>query len=474
MSDINNVPTGWEMEKLGNFAIHEKGKKPKNISKVRDHVFKIPYVNIKAFEQNVFENFTDGDGSVLCDENDFLMVWDGSRSGFVGKGIKGAVGSTLVRLRFPGILNDYAYYFLQSKYIEINTRAKGTGTPHVDPGLLWNYNFPIPPLEEQYRIVAKIEELFSEIDNNVERLKDLLKQIKIYRQAVLKWAYQGKLTEKWREEKGSLNTTDEVLSEIVIEREKKAKELGKKLRPVTKLSGEETNNLYHLPKGWKWTKSGQFFYFVTSGSRGWAKFYSNSGPLFLRVTNLDYDTLNLDLSENKIKHVSPPNTAEGTRTRVKEGDFLFSITGDLGMFAITPEIKEAYINQHTALCRPVESINRKYLGYWFISRTGGNHYINLMKKGATKAGLTLDDICNINVPLCNLQEQQEIVREIESRLSICDKFEETIEKSVAQGEVLRHSILKQAFEGKLVAQDQNAEPAAELLNRIRLQDNNKK
>ena len=166
------LPKGWKIERLGNIAISEKGKKPKNQSGEKTDKYCYPYVDIEAFEKGVIKSYTDGVKCVLCDEDDFLMVWDGSRSGLVGKGIKGALGSTLVRISLPDINNLYAYYFLLSKYKEINTRAKGSGTPHVDPDLLWNYAFPIPPnLETQQAIVNKIESLFDEIDEGIGRLK---------------------------------------------------------------------------------------------------------------------------------------------------------------------------------------------------------------------------------------------------------------------------------------------------------------
>ena len=164
---------------------------------------------------------------MLCKENDFLMVWDGSRSGYVGKAIKGALGSTLMKISFPGIETDYAYYFLQSKYLEINTRAKGTGTPHVDPGILWNYQFPIPPFPEQRAIVAKLEQLFSELDNGIACLKKAQEQLKVYRQAVLKQAFEGELTKAWREQQTSLPSAQELLETIKSDREQAAKLHGK-------------------------------------------------------------------------------------------------------------------------------------------------------------------------------------------------------------------------------------------------------
>ena len=192
--NTDSLPKDWKWVKVGEYVISVKGKKPKRISTEKTQECSIPYVNIKAFEKNIIDEYTDGIGCALCDDGDFLMVWDGSRSGYVGKAIKGALGSTLVKLNFPDIYNNYAYYFLQSKYLDINTRAKGVGIPHVDPNILWNYDLLIPPKPTQQAIVSKIEELFSELDKGIEQLKTAQQQLKIYRQSVLKWAFEGKLT----------------------------------------------------------------------------------------------------------------------------------------------------------------------------------------------------------------------------------------------------------------------------------------
>lgn len=208
--------------------------------------------------------------------------------------------------------------------------------------------------------------------------------------------------------------------------------------------------------------------FVTSGSRGWAQYYSDSGAIFIRITNLDFNSLNLDLSPETIQYVNLPNEAEGMRTKVQENDFLFSITGYLGMFAIVPQnLSEAYVNQHIALARPCKNLNYKYLGYYFIAESGGIQQFQEKQKGATKAGLALDDIQTIKIPIPPLEEQDQIVQEIESRLSICDRLEDTIIENLQKAEALRQSILKQAFEGKLVPQDPNDEPAEKLLERIK-------
>ena len=309
--------------------------------------------------------------------------------------------------------------------------------------------FLLPPLPIQRAIVSKIESLFSSLDSSIAALKKAQEQLKIYRQAVLKKAFEGELTKEWREQQTDLPSGD--------------------------ASQESDERPYNLPEQWQWIKSGSLFSFVTSGSRGWAKYYSESGALFIRVTNLNFDTLSLDLRDEKNKYVNPPEGTEGKRTKVEEGDFLFSITGYLGMFAIAPKLKEAYVNQHVSLCRPNNGFNLKYVGYWIISKTGGLKHFNNNKKGAVKAGLNLTDLKTFPVPLCSLKEQDEIVKEIESRLSICDKMEESIKDSLEKAKVLRQSILKKAFEGKLLTDSEieqckreaDYEPASVLLERIK-------
>ena len=121
-----------------------------------------------------------------------------------------------------------------------------------------------------------------------------------------------------------------------------------------------------LPEGWREVTADGLFSFVTSGSRGWAAHYANDGAIFLRIGNLDYGTIDLDLTS--VQYVQPPKGAEGTRTRVREGDILVSITGDTGMIGIIPNgFPEAYINQHIALARPSETELPRYLAMFFTS-----------------------------------------------------------------------------------------------------------
>jgi len=421
MSDMREEsPSTWSLVRLGEFVESEKGKKPRMEQKDQDKLFNIPYVDIEAFEQGVIKSWTNGEECRLCDESDFLMVWDGSRSGLVGKGKKGALGSTLVRINFPGIYNPYSFYFLQSKFLEINSRAKGSGTPHVDPDLLWNYKFPVAPLKEQTRIVAKIEELFSELDKGVEALTTAREQLNAYRQSVLKHAFDGKMTAD--------------------------------LRPTH--------------KAWRNIRLGDELEFLTSGSRGWAEFYAKSGDTFIRAQNLKYDRLDLtDIAYVKL----PEGNTEGIRTRVQVGDVLVTITGanvtKTGI--VDSDMGAAYVSQHVALCRPRPSIRSRFLYWYLLSEAHGRRQLNEAAYGAGKPGLNLDNIKSVAISLPSPQEQAIVVERIEAALSVEQSFSESIDAELQRTNALRQSVLKQAFSGHLVSQDPTDEPASELLKRIR-------
>ena len=306
----------WRVERLGDFAFHEKGKKPMRSQKISNDVYQYPYVDIEAFEKGIIKEYADGEKCVFCENDDFLMVWDGSRSGYIGKSIQGVLGSTLMKLSFPGIDKDYAYYFLRSKFIEINTRAKGTGTPHVDPGLLWNYDFPIPPFPEQRAIVSKIEQLFSELDNGIANLKKAQEQLKVYRQAVLKKAFKGDLTRSWREAQVHFPSAKELLDRISTDREQAAKAQGKKLKPVKPISQKELAELPVLPDGWAWERLGAFTLGVEYGTSSKSKEIGDI-PV-LRMGNIQNGTIDW----NDLAYTD--DVADISKYLLKDGDVLFN------------------------------------------------------------------------------------------------------------------------------------------------------
>lgn len=406
---MNKEPVkDWKRVRLGEYVISVKGKKPKRISPVKTKECSIPYVNIKAFEKNVIDEYTDGIGCALCDEGDFLMVWDGSRSGYVGKAIKGAIGSTLVKLNFPNINNNYAYYFLQSKFIEINTKAKGVGIPHVDPNILWNYELFIPPTKTQLVIVSKIEELFSELDKGIETLLTAQQQLKTYRQAVLKWAFEGRLTnEDVKEDK--------------------------------------------LPSGWQNRRLGDLCDKIQDGSHFSPQVqYDEPGPnryKYITAKNIRNDYMDF----RKVTYVDKTfHESIYCRCNPEYGDVLLTKDG-INTGEVTLNTLHEPFSLLSSVCifkSKKELLKSEFLKYFIQSPLGSKAILDSMTGTAIKR-IVLRKIKDSQIIIPPIKEQNIIILEIESRLSVADKMEECIRQNLQQAEALRQSILKKAFEGKL-------------------------
>lgn len=324
------------------------------------------------------------------------------------------IGRGLSAIRgLGGIETLFILYLMRS--FENVIAGKGTGTTFkaITGNQLRYLDIPLPPLAEQHRIVAKIEELFTKLNAGVESLEKAKAQLKRYRQSVLKAVVEGKLTEEWRVAyKGELEPASVLLERILKERREKweAEQLAQ-MKAKGKMPKDDSwkkkykepaspknPRFTKLPEGWNLVSGDMVFWFITSGSRGWAKYYAESGSLFLRMGNLDHDSINLNLE--KVQRVKPPVGAEGTRTRVIPGDILISITADVGMIALVPNnIEEAYINQHVALARSVPSVNQSYIVWFLASREGGQKQFLALQHGATKKGLGLDDVRAVNIPL---------------------------------------------------------------------------
>lgn len=285
--------------------------------------------------------------------------------------------------------NKFLCYYLNQ--VDYNGLVTGTTRYKLTQAAMKRILVPTPDLVEQERIVSKIEELFSKLDASVAELKTAKEKLKVYRQAVLKEAFTG-LSNK---------------------------------RPIREMTS-----------------------IVTSGSRGWAKYYSNSGAKFIRIGNLTRDSIKIDLSEPQ--YVSPPVNAEGARTKLQPNDVLVSITADLGSIGLVTEVVgEAYINQHIALVRFKNSEQSEFMA-WYLRSDWGQKDLLKNKRGAGKLGLGLNDIRDAKVPVVSDEQAKTIVFEISGRLSVCDSIEQTIDTSLQKAEAMRQSILKQAFEGRLL------------------------
>jgi type I restriction enzyme S subunit len=155
----------------------------------------VPYIDIEAFESGMIRRYAGRDTATIVRPGELLIVWDGARCDLVGiTPFEGSLGSTLAALRSDDVDNRYLLYYLRSQYEYINAHPRGSGITHVDPEILWSLRVPIPPREEQKRIVARIEELLAHVNSARDRLARVKAIMKRFRQAVLAAAVSGRLT----------------------------------------------------------------------------------------------------------------------------------------------------------------------------------------------------------------------------------------------------------------------------------------
>lgn len=266
-------------------------------------------------------------------------------------------------------------------------------------------------LSEQKAIVEKIEEYFSELDKGIEELRTAQDQLKVYRQSLLKWAFEGKLTNDNVEE-------------------------GK------------------LPKGWKWVnidslllnkKNG-----MTTGPFGSLlkkQEHKDDGVIVLGIENIGEGSFKMP---NKI-FVTKEKALELKKYQVKSRDIIISRSGTVGEICCVPlNVVGALIS--TNLIKLTLDENNLIPHYFVYMFQGGQvrQQVFDLCKGSSRAFLNQTILKTLKFPYCPISEQQKIVEILEEKLSVCNQMEQTIVQSLQQAESLRQSILKQAFEGKLV------------------------
>ena len=435
------IPEKWTLTELSKIVIYSKGKKPKKLVNGKTDGY-VPYVNIKAFEQKIIDEYADVESSKLVDESDILVVWDGARFGLSGTAMVGAAGSTLMVLKPILCYSRFVHAFINRYYQFINSKPKGSGTPHVNPDIFWNLPFPLPPLNEQKRIVAKLDAIIPRIDSVKERLEKIPVILKRFRQSVLTAAVTGKLTEKWREE----NTG--------VDSEKKQQNFA------------HLKTTLNLPKHWKLIKAKNCCEHITKGTTPKNKGFTTKGIPFLKVYNIVDNEIDFEYKQQFVSKEAHSTVLK--RSMVFPGTVVMNIVGPpLGKVAIIPDdYPEWNLNQAIAIFRPLKELYNKYL-YFVLLEGFCLHKILIETRGVVgQSNLSLDQCQKLEIPLPPLEEQKEIVRQVDKLFALADKVEAHYQQAKERVDKLSQSVLAKAFRGELVNQDPTDEPAEKLLEQI--------
>lgn len=421
---MSELPQGWVEAELGSLTVPSR---PRRDPQQYDH---LPYVGMEQVEQQTRRLLSTLPARELRSTAIHFQPGDvlyGRLRPYLNKVLyadfEGLCSSEFIVLPPTGaLIPQYLAFFLNTDAFVTYANGLNQGDrPRVSFDQIRNYLVPVPPITEQRRIVAILEQVLARVNACRMRLEEVPILLNRFRQSVLTAACSDRLTEDWREE------------------------------------NEHSD-------GWQDTTLGKLASFITSGSRGWASYYSDTGPLFIRSQDINTDTLILDAAA----HVQPPAGAEGARTRIKKGDLLITITGAnvTKAAAVECEPPEAYINQHVGLVRLSDIANAGYLHTWLTSPAHGRAQLLEAAYGAGKPGLNLDNLRNVTVCLPSPDEQQEISRRVTVLLTLADQVDACYAQAKTHVDRLTQSILAKAFRGELVPQDPNDEPADVLLARI--------
>lgn len=352
--------------------------------------------------------------------------------------------------------------------------ARGVGIHHLGADRFSAISCVVPPLPEQHRIVEKIEELFSHLDAGIQAMKRAKANLKRYRASVLKSAVEGKLTEEWRKDHPQTEDGQMLLDRILRERRekweqsqlKKFEEKGKEppknwQAKYEEPSAPDTSALPALPEGWAWAAVEQVGEVVTGTTPPTANraYYGTHIP-FLSPSDLEagyaVTTGNSALSEEGLTH------ARWTPERTTLVTCIGATIGKTG-FTRMPCTTNQQIN--AVVVPPIGNLPEWF--FWTQRSPRGQQEIKRNASATTLPLLNKSKFQAILVPLPPLAEQEQIVALVEERLSQIDAADKTIDAELIRSKRLRQSILKQAFEGNLVPQDPEDEPASILLERIK-------
>jgi len=311
--------------------------------------------------------------------------------------------------------------------------------------------------------VGQIGDFFGEIEAGELALAEAGAGLARYRRSVLKAAVTGELTADWRKANSPSETGADLLAHILKQRRAgwEQAELARVRAKGKTPKSDAWKSKYKtpmepsiaapegLPPGWAWASMDQLASFLTSGSRGWAEHYSEQGAISIRAQNINTDKLSL----NDIAHVTPPEGAEGARTKVQLHDLLITITGaNVTKTAIVQQaLDEAYVSQHVALLRLVDANLSSYILAYLLDESTGRGQLLRAAYGAGKPGLNLENIRTLAVPLPPLAEQAVIVAHCEEHIESQEALSATTGDARSDAARLRQSVLSAAFSGRLAA-----------------------
>ncbi len=408
------------------------------------------------------------------------MSWAATLDAFIWLGPEGCVNQHIFKIE-SAIDRRFHYHLLRNSLDDLRRQTHGSGIVHIVRAKFDETPVVVPPLAEQRRIVAKIEELFSDLDAGVAALERVKANQKRYRAAVLKAAVEGRLTEAWRKRNPAVEPASTLLERILVERRAKweVDQLrkfaaagrtppkgweGKYSQPL----GACIAGLRTIPTSWTWATVDEL---VVEGLCNGISVKGSDHPPGVSALRLNAMTDN-GFDYTAIRYI-PIDDKIANANAVLEGDFFVSRgNGSLHLLArgtVAQSPPGVVVFPDTMIRMRLPAALRRSAWVSTVWRSAGVR-AQIERLAKTTAGIykvSQGDLSSVAVPLPPLAEQAAIVAEVDRRLSVTDAVEAQVEHALQRAASLRQAVLKSAFEGRLVPQDPTDEPADVLLRRLR-------
>lgn len=480
---MSNLPPGWQLASLDELCEWRSGGTPRR-SEPSYFGGDYPWITISDLNDGGVDStaeFLSASGianssAKLIPEGTVLVALYGS-IGKLGITKQPATTNQAIACALPDETAFdplYLFHFLRSRRRELGLLGTGVTQKNIYLGDIKAFVAPIAPRAEQTRIVAKLEELLSDLDAGVAELKAAQKKLAQYRQSLLKAAVEGALTADWRTRNPPTETGAELLQRILTERRARweAKQLAKfkeqgKAPPkdwqkkYPEPVQPDTAGLPELPEGWVWASVDQLSTVVRGASprpAGDPRFFGGDIP-WITVGSLTADA---SMYLNSVSQFVTEAGRDASR-HVDPGTLLLTNSGaTLGVPKITKI--GGCINDGSVALLDVDDVLKIYL-YWYL-RTQ-TMILRATNQGAAQPNLNTDIVKRICVPVCPRIEMSRINDSLDAQIDAIDAQRQSIAVNLNQSTAQRQNILRAAFAGQLVPQDPNDEPASVLLERIR-------
>ena len=418
---LGSIPATWHV-KRAKYLFREINERSADGSETLLSVSE--YYGVKPRSESIADNENLSRAETLegykkCSKDDFVMnimlAWKCGHGVTNYDGIVSPAYSVF-RPDKSKIVPQYAHYLsrtpMYTKYFKTLSTGIIDSRLRLYPDKFGTIFYILPPIEEQRAIATFLDRETARIDNLIAEKQTFIKLLKEKRQALI--------------------------SHLVT----------KGLDPNVKMKDSGIEWIGEVPEGWYLARVKQVSSFITSGPRGWSDFIDENGnSVFLQSGDLNN---NLGLELKKAKRVSPPEGAEGVRTRLLNGDVVVCITGaNTGRVAIAEDIDETvYINQHLSLIRPKpKTLRSKFLAY-FLSSDAGSKYYAVTQYGL-KEGLSLKNVAETPLAFPTLEEQEKIERRLDSDLRKSTELLESVMQSIEFLREHRTALISAAVTGKI-------------------------